>query len=106
MAKYSGKIGFLSTKETIPGVWEEIIIEKNYCGDLVRNISRTQSTDKTNDDINVNNNISIVADPFAYENFQHMKYITFMKNKWKISSVEIVYPRIILSLGGLYHDQS
>ncbi len=105
MAKYSGKIGYISTKETEPGIWEDIIIEKNYYGDVVRNTSRMQPTDKTNDDININNNISIIADPFACENFQHMKYITFMKNKWKISNVEIIYPRIILSIGGLYHEQ-
>jgi hypothetical protein len=102
MAKYSGKIGYISTVETTPGIWKEIIIEKNYCGDVVRNISRMQTTDNTNGNVSISNNISIVADPFACENFQNMKYITFMKKKWIISNVEILYPRIILSMGGLY----
>ena len=105
MAKYSGKIGFFTTTETEPGIWEENIIERPYRGDVVRNTSRFQQGESTNDDININNSISIVSDPFANENFQHMRYVTFMKSKWKISNIEIQYPRIILTLGGLYHEK-
>ena len=103
MAKYSGKIGFMSTKEIEPGVWDEEIVEKHYNGDVVRNITRAQSTDTSTDNITVNNSISIVADPFTSTNFQHMRYITFMGSVWEISSVEILYPRILINLGGLYH---
>lgn len=103
MAKFSGMIGYIETVETEPGIWKDVVTEKKYNGDVIRNTSRMQSTNNTNDNININNNISIVADPFAYNNFQHMRYVTFMNNKWKISNVEIVHPRIILSLGGLYN---
>ena len=104
MAKFSGKVGYVKSVETAPGVWEEQYIEKQYHGDVVKNISKNQPSGNVNDNIVIANSISIIADPFANENFQHMKYITFMKNKWRISSVEIVYPRIILSLGGLYNE--
>ena len=40
MAKFSGKIGYISTVETEPGIWEEKAIEKQYYGDLVKNTSR------------------------------------------------------------------
>lgn len=103
MAKFSGMIGYMETVETAPGIWDDVITEKKYNGDVVRNISRMQPADNVNDNITVNNNISIVADPFAYKNFQHMRYVIFMGNKWKISNVEILYPRIVLSLGGLYN---
>lgn len=105
MAKFSGKIGFMVTVETEPGYWEETIVEKPYRGDVARNTSRMQPNSNTIDDITISNSISIVADPFANENFMHMKYVTFMKNKWKISNVEIQYPRILLTLGGLYNEQ-
>lgn len=105
MAKFSGKIGFMVTVETEPGYWEETIVEKTYRGDVTRNTSRMQPNSNTIDDITISNSISIVADPFANENFMHMKYVTFMKNKWKISNVEIQYPRILLTLGGLYNEQ-
>lgn len=105
MAKFSGNVGYIKSVQTEPGVWENKVIEKLYYGDLVKNTSRYVNSESTNDDININNNISIVADPFACENFQHMRYVVFMNNKWKISNVEVAYPRLILTIGGLYHGE-
>ena len=103
MAKFFGKIGYAETVETTPGVWEEKITEREYFGDLIRNTRSLQSGEQLNDNINISNEISIVADPFAYENFYSMRYVEFMNAKWKISSVEVQYPRLILSVGGLYN---
>ena len=103
MAKYYGVIGYSDTVEIEPGIWEEEIITKPFYGDEVKNTSRYQSSGGVNDDININNNISIIADPYANENFQHMRYVIFMGAKWKITNVEIQYPRIILSIGGVYN---
>ena len=105
MAKFFGAIGYFVTKETSPGVWEEDVTERSYYGDLVRNVRKTQSSDGLNDDINVANEISIVADPFANENFHSMRYIHFMGAKWKIMSVEVQYPRLILTIGGVYNGE-
>ena len=105
MAKYSGKIGFMVTKEIEPGYWEETIVEKPYRGDVTRNTSRMQTNSNTIDDITVSNGISVIGDPFAHEKFMHIRYATFMNNKWKVSNVEIQYPRILLTLGGLYNEQ-
>lgn len=105
MAKFYGKIGYASTVETKPGVYEEQIVERFYYGDLIRNIRRLQSADQVNDDINISNEISIVADPYATNNFHTMRYAVFMGTKWKISNVEVSYPRLILTLGGVYNGQ-
>lgn len=106
MAKFFGAIGYAETKETTPGVWEEQIAERMYYGDLTRNTRRLQTSDKLNDDINITNEISIVADPFAYQNFHSMKYVVFMGAKWKIESVEVQYPRLILTIGGVYNVET
>ena len=103
MAKFFGKIGYAETVETTPGVWEEKITEREYFGDLIRNTRSLQSGEQLNDNINISNEISIVADPFAYKNFHSMRYVEFMNAKWKISSVDVQYPRLILSVGGLYN---
>jgi hypothetical protein len=104
MAKFYGKIGFIKTEEVEPGVWvENNVIERSYFGDVIKNISRNQPTGNVNDDINVSNNISIVADPYANENFQYMKYVEFMGAKWKITNATVQYPRILLNIGGLYN---
>lgn len=102
MAKWFGKIGYAETEETSPGVWKEQIVEREYYGDLVRNTRRLQTADKINDDIIVSNELSIVSDPYAMDNFHLIRYAEFMGTKWKISSVEVSYPRLILTLGGLY----
>lgn len=102
--KFCGNIGFAETVKTRPGVWEERITERRYFGDITRNLRRLQDNAKVNNDINISNEISIVADPFAKENFHAMRYVDFMGAKWKIESVEVQYPRLILSIGGLYNE--
>ena len=104
MAKYFGIIGFAEMKETKPGVYVEEITERQYYGDLIRNTRRLQTVSTLNDDINISNEISIVSDPYANENFHSIRYATFMGKKWKVSSVDVNYPRLNLTLGGLYNE--
>lgn len=103
MAKIYGKIGYGQTVETSDGVYEETITIRNYYGELLRNSRTLQSSDSVNDNINIANQISIIADPFANNNFHSMRYIEFMGSKWKITNVEVQYPRLILTIGGVYN---
>lgn len=103
MAKFYGTIGYVNTVETEPGMWEEQKTERQYSGELVKNTRRLESSGGVNDNVNISNEVSIVADPYAYENFHAMRYIKFMGAKWKISNVEVRYPRLILTIGGVYN---
>lgn len=104
MAKFCGPIGYAIPVEVRPGVYKDRIEERRYYGDVVRNIQRlTASPESTNDDLNVNVQISIVADPFANNHAGFMKYVSFMGANWKITSVEPQPPRLILSVGGVYN---
>lgn len=103
MAKFYGTIGYVKTVETEPGMWEEQEIERQYSGELVKNTRRLESSGGVNDNINISNEVSIVADPYAYENFHAMRYIKFMGAKWKINNIEVRYPRLILTIGGVYN---
>ena len=103
MAKWYGSIGYAETVEVRPGVYKDEITELKYSGELLQNSRRLQSSDQLNDDINIANKISIIADPFAYQNFHTMKYVEFMGAKWKISTVEVNRPRLILTIGGVYN---
>ena len=105
MGKWYGVIGYAETVETTPGVWEEQITERRYYGELIRNNRRLQTADQLNDDISISNEISIIADPYVYENFHAMRYLEFMGAKWKITNVEVQYPRLILAIGGLYNGK-
>lgn len=104
MAKFYGAVGYADLVKTAPGVWKEQITERMYSGDLVRNSRRLQSSDSLNDDITVANEISIVADPFANQNFHKMRYVSYMGAKWKITTVDVQSPRLILVTGGVYNE--
>lgn len=103
MAKYFGSIGYAETTETSPGIVKEHIVSRDYYGDVIRNNRRLENSDKVNDDINITNQISIVSDPYAIDNFWKIRYATFMGQKWKVKDVNVEFPRLILTLGGLYH---
>jgi hypothetical protein len=105
MAKFYGKIGFCKEVETEPGIWESEISERAYYGDVSRSLTRFQTTDQVNDDINLSIEISIIADPYANMNCQSMKYVEFMGAKWKISDVNVQHPRLILTIGGVYNGK-
>jgi hypothetical protein len=104
MSKFYGSIGFVINEEISPGVWDDRIVNYKYYGDWTRNTSHTQTSETLPDSINITNELSIVANPFARENFHKMRYVEYMGTKWKITNVEIQYPRLILSIGGVYNE--
>lgn len=101
--KFSGMIGYADLVETAPGVWEEQITEHKHYGEFTRNTSRLVTSQNVNDNVDVNTEISIIADTYAVHNIQSMRYVEFLGAKWKITSVAPQYPRLILSIGGLYN---
>lgn len=107
MAKFYGSVGFTVTKEEPygSGIWVETIEEKPYYGDILGN-SRRWETSGINDNVVVNMTISIIADPYAFENYQNMRYVKWADGvKWKVSSIDgNEYPRLVLSLGGKYNE--
>ena len=103
MGRWFGVVGYEETVNTSPGVHVEQITERKYYGDIIRNSRSLQSTDQLNDNVNISNVISILADPYAYQNFHSIRYAEFMGTKWKITNIEVQYPRLNLTLGGEYN---
>lgn len=103
MARFVGRVGFAETKEISPGVWDDEITERVYSGDVLRNTQRWEKGSGVNDDLNIKNTISIVSDLYADENFYSIKYVTWRGVRWKVTDIEVQYPRLILSIGGIYH---
>lgn len=102
--KYSGVAGYSKDVEISPGIWESQIHEVRIFGDVLKNRTSIQQQSNINGEISINHSISIVSNPFIRENCFDIRYVTFMGKKWCITSVEIEFPRIILSLGGLYNE--
>lgn len=103
MARFHGEVGYGSSAETSPGVWEDVITERPYQGDVIRNTRNLEQGDKVNSDITVSNSISIVADDYAIENFLNIKYVRWAGVLWIVTSVEVQSPRLILSIGSVYN---
>lgn len=108
MARFFGVVGYGDTVETDTGsgVWKDVIVEHSYYGDVTR-ISRTlDAPQKVNFDISVRNLISILADAYANEHFDAIRYVQWMGKRWIVTSVEVQRPRLLLELGGVYNGQT
>ena len=103
MAKFYGKIGFTLMQETLPDVWEPVETQKDYFGDLTRNQRRWNNGESVNENVEVSNEISILMDDFLQENIGSLKWVEVMGAKWKVNSITIEYPRLVLTLGGVYN---
>lgn len=103
MNKWYGRVGYVETVETEPGIWEPTVTERQYYGELLKPVSKwITNTSSVNDNLNVTAQISVVADPYAYQHFSSVRYVEFMGAMWDVPSVEPQYPRLILSIGGVY----
>lgn len=104
MAKFNGMVGYSIVSETTPGVWEESYTERPYVGDVAR-LSRAIQTQQnsTNDNVVLSNQITIVADAFAFENFFNIRYVRWLGSKWKVRNVEVNRPRLILTLSEVFN---
>lgn len=103
MAKFFGRVGYGSTVEVNPGVFEDVITERSYYGDIVRNTRKLSEGENLNKDLSVQNSISIVADAYANDHFFAIRYVEWAGVLWTVSEVEVQSPRLLLRLGEVYN---
>lgn len=103
MAKFYGEIGYGASVEIAPGVWDDVITEYKYYGDVLRNTRKLRDGEAINNDLTVGNSISIIADEFANGHFFAIRYIRWAGTLWTVTDVEVQSPRLILRLGGVYN---
>lgn len=105
MAKFHGKVGYGESVEDpeAPGVFVDRITEITYKGNVIRNTASGVPGESLNDDISVNNSISVIADEFAIKHFMLIKYVEWAGVNWTVTDVEVQRPRLILSLGSVYN---
>ena len=102
--KWFGQIAF-ATQTTQDGITTDDLTVRDYYGEVLR-ASKRDDANHIALDFTVNNRISIVADPFAMNTFHSIAYITFMGAKWRVSGVEVQYPRLIFDLGDVYAEET
>ena len=103
--RWFGKIGFGVEVNKGHGLWEKDIVERQYYGFLTRSRQRNQyNQTSTNAEITLDNELEIVADKWASVHVHDMIYAEIAGAKWNITNVEEHYPRLFLSVGGVYHE--
>lgn len=103
--KFFGKLGFWSDDvEASPGVWKPSIVEKYYTGDVLSNRRNFQSGDAQNGKFTISNRISVLSDLYIQQNWPSILYVLWKGTKWEVSNVEEDYPRINITIGGLYNE--
>lgn len=103
MARFYGKVGYGASEETAPGVWADAITEIHYFGDVVRNSRLLREGESLNMDLSVGNQISIVADEYAFSHFAAIRYVEWAGSLWTVTAVEVRAPRLLLTLGEVYN---
>jgi len=103
MARFYGEIGFGHIVETAPGITEDVITERKFYGDVLRSNLRTNDNDKINTDTLLNNSIRIVGTKYAFDNIRHMRYIKFEGVLWKIDTIQVERPRLVIGMGDVYN---
>lgn len=105
MVRFVGKVGYAIPTDRGGGVWTTEITERTYYGEVKKATVSVDDGEKVNPDIRLQHRISIVADPFALDNFMYLKYVEWAGHCWQTPNVELARPRLILSLGGVYNGK-
>lgn len=103
MPKFVGSVGYGFQKETSPGVYTDVIEEKQYYGDIMWNNRRFTTGPSVNDDLTMNQAFSVLADEYANSNATNIRYVKWNGMYWKVTSVELEPPRMKLYAGGVYN---
>lgn len=105
MARFYGAVGYATSAETPAGsgVWVDTIVEKSYYGNVIRNMRNLRPGEGLNENMSVNNSISIVADDDAINHFFNIRYVNWAGTLWTVSNVEVQSPRLVLTLGSVYN---
>lgn len=104
MAKFSGLIGFGTEVEVSPGVYDHVIVEKPYFGEVVRETLEVVGGRTILGESKTANSFRIIADRYALENFFDMEYVKWNGRYWKVKQVEVHQrPRMLVRIGGIWN---
>lgn len=102
MSRFSGKLGFVNTRETEEGVWLEDRIELPVKGTIRSLYVRNDNSSSANTNLRLTNEVSILLDSKIQTYLETLKYVIWKGSKWEVRSIGVNYPRLTINLGGLY----
>ena len=105
--KFVGDIGFwIDDVEVEPSVFKPAIVEKPYIGELIKDTRRwSNQNSKVDSDFVLNNKIRILADMYMNHNWQSIKFVRMNGTPFTVTSVDLDYPGITITIGGRYDGE-
>jgi len=103
MAKFAGRVGYVTQVESRPGVWTPDEKVRTMKGDIIRQNASISDSGKVNGDVSLNHRVSLLGDAYAFANYFNIKWIDIDSRKWEVATIEIQRPRIVVTLGGMWN---
>jgi hypothetical protein len=100
--KYSGKFGLGSTVETVAGVWEDVITEVDYIGDVVQSTEAFSLEGSVLPQYRTTTSVSVLSGGVDKEDYTDLRYVTYAGQRWTIASVVVEPPRLVIYIGEVY----
>lgn len=104
MARFHDKVGFLiHHDDQVTGISSAEAVERPYYGRIIENSRRWAPSEHPNDDLVLSNQIAITANDYAFKHMSSIAYVRYMGGYWKVDSIKVRVPEIILTLGGVWN---
>lgn len=104
MSRFAGTVGYTVQEETTPGVWTTVEKTRKMKGDIMKQVASHQSSEYLHDDVVLSHRVSLIGDAYAFDNYFNISWVKMDTQKWKVASIEVDRPRIIVTLGGVWNE--
>jgi hypothetical protein len=101
--RYAGKFGFATKSEVRPGVWEDVITEREYLGDVIQRTERQEDESSVLPTAHVTTSFSVLSDGVLKERYSDLRYVTHRGVRWSVNSVIHKWPRLEIYIGEEYN---
>lgn len=105
MGKVKLGVGFGSNQELEPGIYDDVLEEKTYYGEILENRRSFDQGTTLSGDVKITNQFSIMGNTYLFDNLEKIRYVRYRNQLWTVT-VDEGYPRVTFNLGGLYHGQA
>lgn len=102
--KYFGKFGYSTGQtEVSPGVMEDVIVERDYIGDVVQVTEALDVAGSVLPVYRTTTSVSVISDGVLAESYADLRYISYRGQLWTVSSVVDEWPRLVIYMGEVYN---
>lgn len=101
--RYSGMFGIAKQVEVAPGVWDDVITERPYIGDLIQTTERLEGAGTVNPVYKTTTSLSVVSDGVLRDRYDDIRYVVYRGVPWTVESSVLEEPRLTLYFGERYN---